>query len=632
MFKFDDRGFPIAQSNLRDGAPLAGVDLLVGAGDCGPGSAKGYVMLSLGPAPVVIPAILGVAAVLIGLGRLRHDVVALLALAVAVWVGAVPAPAALDGFAEPAVAVLALLSVVGGAVRNSGVVDAAAEAIGRSLHWLTARLLMLGVLGTACSALMGSSAAMAAVLPAATQDRWGAGNGKALLLPLAVVCSLGGLVTAVGTVPNLLLDAIVQQGNPRALRLFDFAGTGITVVLAVLAVAAVAWPLQRRAARPPGQGGATAVSVGAYTSEVSVPPGSALVGQTVWTLQGRADGTVAVKAVVREGFRRMQPRPDLVIEGGDVLVLSCEPLVLQKLMARSGLEIVGAVRDLDPERVGVMEAVVTPASSLVGQAPGQAGLDERRLSLLAIGRSGRQPEVRLHRVKVQPGDVLVLQGELASMPGLLAGLGCLPLAGRRLRLARRRQQVLPGLALLAALGLAGSGTVPLVLALLAAAVLLVVSGVVTLDEAYAAVPWPVVVTAGALLPVVWGWGDGGAMTVARAAGGALGAAPDWVLVAGVIGLALLLAPWVTGVVAVLLVAPFAAALAGQTGLRAEGLLVAAAMGASFEVLPLPGRAGLVTLLGPGQTRWRDAGLLGMLFGATLVVVGTAAVLLVWPPR
>lgn len=594
--------------------------------------------------PAAVPAILAVAAVLIAWGRWRHDLVALAALAAAVGGGAVPPAAAFSGFAEPAVAALVLLAVLGGAVRGSGVIEAAAGGLARVLNRPRARLAVLGAFGGLCSAVVGNGAAVPAILAAAGGRRPGRPGGEAgtALLPLAAVCGLGGLATAVGTVPNLLLGAVAGHAGVRGPTLTDFAGTGTTVALAALAVVAVAW-------RPRGRGPATASATipgpdtsaadvaaaytsAAYTSEVSVPAGSPLVGQTVWALEGRADGAVAVKAVVREEFRRLRPRPGLVIEDGDVLVLSCQPGVLEPLMARSGLQIVGAARDLDPERMGIMEAVVTPASALVGRA---AALDGHRVSLLAVGRSGRQPNVRLNRVKVQPGDVLVLQGELASMPGLLAGLGCLPLAGRRLRLARRWQQVLPGLALLAALAVAAAGPVPLVPALLAATVLLVVAGVVTLDEAYAAVPWPAVVMAGALLPLAWAWGDGGAAAVARvlATGAAsFGGVPDWALAGGVVAAALLLAPVVTGVAALMLVAPLAAALAARMGLRADGLLVAAAIGASFEVLPLPGREETAALLAPARARWREAGLLAPLLAATVVAAGAAAVPLVWPLR
>ena len=574
--------------------------------------------------------------VLLGVRRWRPDAAALLSLLAAVALGVVPAAHALDGFADPAVAAIGLLAVAGAAVRGSGVFERVTDPLRPLLRWTTSRILVLGGTAALASAFVSHAAVLQAVLPVAQRaSRRSRQPAAPAVLAVALAALLGGLATAVGTVPNLLVSGARQRLLGQGYGLSDFAFAGVPVAALGLAALCAAWRILPRRG---GGDGAAAPPVEGFTSEVLVPPDSPVVGRTLAELRAGVDGRVQVQAVIREGLRRIPPRAGWPIEPGDVLVLACEPDTLQRLMERAGLLLAaGAVpggapgggTGLDAGGTAVIEAVVTPASRLIGQSAGGSGMEARRISLLGIGRSGGQPAVRLRRVKLRAGDVLVLQGERATLPGALQALGCLPLQERQLRLGRRRQVLAPLAVLAAALAAPAYGVLPLPLALLGAALALVALRAVSPEEAYAAVPWPVLVTVAALLPLSAALSGSGAADLAASALAGAGL-PHAALLAVVLAAGLLLAPLVTGAAAVLTLAPVAAALAVQAGAGPDAFLMAAALGASCEGVALLGRDAVRALMQEAGIRRSDRVRMGAVMALVVLAGGVPALLLAWP--
>ena len=571
----------------------------------------------------VLAAILGVTMALMAWRRWRHDVVAVAALLAAAVAGVVPADGLLSGFADPVVGVFAVLAVLAAGVRNSGALLGPVRGLSPWLGRAGAQVAALGGIGALASAALGSHGGAAAFAPVPAQALRRSGRWPSqATVPVRFAFALGGLATLVGSLPNLVVSGARQRATGAGFGLLDFAPVGGAVAAAGMVLLVAGWRLLPRrtggAAAEPGR-------IERYTSEVHVPPDSPAVGRTLAELERRGDGAVGITAVVREDYRRLAPRPGLQVQADDVLILVSGLDVLQRFTGRLRLRIENAAGDAaaDPERVGVVEAVVAPASRLVGRSCAEAGL-AGRVSLLGIGRREGQALMRLRRVKLQAGDVLVLQGELAAMPPVLAEFGCLLLAERRLRLGRRQQALAPGALLLAALGLAGAGALPLAVALLGAAVLLVLLRTLSLDELYASVDWPAVVMVGALLPVSAALHDTGLAGLAAGwLGGAFAGHPA-ALVGALLAVALAAAPVVGGAVAALVLAPVAVALA--PGGAADPLLMAVALGASCSVLrgalPLPASLGWEA----GHGGWR----LGLPLTALAFAAGLPMILWAWP--
>ena len=571
----------------------------------------------------ILAAVLAAVLVLLAWGRWRHDLVAVAALVAAAACGLVPADGVLAGFANPAIGAFVALLILAAGVRNAGVLLAPVRVLGPWLGRAGVQAPVLGGIAAAAAAVLGSYGAATAFAPVPGQvlRRSGRWPSRAVhAVGLAFV--LGGCVTLVGSLPNLLISAQRRGVAGAGYGLLDFAPVGLPVAAAGLLLLALAW---RLLPRPPADAAPPTARVERYTSEAAVPPDSPAVGRDIAGLEARGDGALQVLAVIREGFRRLAPRPGLHIAAGDVLVLACNLDTLQRFTTRLRLQITPGAEAADPERTGVIEAVVAPGSRLAGRSCAEAGLDART-TLLGIGRSGGAALMRLHRVKLQPGDVLVLQGERTAMPAVLAEFGCLLLAERRLRLGRRQQALAPGLLLAAALALAAAGVLPLVVALLGAAALLVLLRVLSLNEAYASVDWSVVVLAGALLPVAAALdGTGLAALAADGLAGLAGPHPA-AMVAVTLGVSLAAATAVGGVPAALLLGPLAAACALRAGAAPDPFLMAVALGASCPLrasaLPLAAAQGWDG--GPG--RWR----IGLPLALLVILIGPPLILLAWP--
>ena len=253
--------------------------------------------------------------------------------------------------------------------------------------------------------------------------------------------------------------------------------------------------------------------------------GSPYTGRTVAEIEDSAGGEVTVTAVVRDEYRRYVPGGTWAVLPEDVLVVKADPQALEQFISDGKLELVGSKElpevadpeeesherkreaalvppEMDPNRLTVVEAVVTAESRLIGHSAAELQLRERYgVDILAIGRRGRRTMVRLRRVNFQLGDAIVFQGRRATINQTLAELGCLPLAERQLQFGRRRQLVLPVVILGLAMAMGAFRVVPAEIAFVGAAVAIVLLGLLTLNEVYAAIEWPILILIGALIPI-----------------------------------------------------------------------------------------------------------------------------------
>ena len=570
--------------------------------------------------------------VLLAWRRLRTDLIALLSLAVGALAGLVPADGMGTGFTSTPALVIAATAITASALDRSGLLAWPARLGSRRAAPGAAALAGLGVMGAVGAALFGRAGARAALLPPVTG---GPATGR-LRAAVEMACVLGSCVTLVGSVPNLLASELRRRAIGQPFALLAFAPVGGAVCLAGIVLLAVTLG---RAARAEGHPDAAADDDAAdraaagrrYTSEVLAAHGTPVVGRSVAALEAAENGSVRIVGIIREEYRRFDARPDWTIEPGDVLVLDCEPALLQRWMEQYGVELVGGGRPAGGgSQMGVAEAVITPTSVLAGRTEDEARLGDRfGLHLLAIGRNGPGPAGRLRRTKLRAGDVVVLQGRLDPMDAALAALGCLKLAERQLRLGSSRRNALPLLATLVALGCVAAGVVPLWLAMLAS-LLFVSTLFLSSSDVYGAVPWSMIVRVGALLPLSGALADSGA---ANAAASLLAPAAAVAGLAGTVSVALLvsmLAASAVGAVAgVLVLVPVALALAALLPpFAGDALPLAVALGASVDVVFGRDRPVLAASAGdPGSTRWA-----GLLLSALVLVLGTVLIPLVWAGR
>jgi di/tricarboxylate transporter len=591
----------------------------------------------MGADQAVVFAVLAATLGLFAWGRWRYDLVALLALMALLASGVLPFEQAFDGFAHPAVITVAAVLVISRALQNAGMVDLAVRLLGplkgRPLLQLVSQTVIVALL----SAFMNNVGALALMLPVALRQAYRDGYAPAIaLMPLAFGSILGGLVTLIGTPPNLIVSSYRARELGEGYGMFAFAPVGGAVALAGVAfVTLVGWrllPRDRRGAPAPDK----VFDVEEYVTELRVVPDSKLVGAELADVEALADGDVLIVGVVREAGRRLAPRAFERIQADDVLVVEAETSALETLLDASDLTLEEAKHisrtDLGNDEVTVQEVVVAPGSGFDGKTPGSLRLRAaHRVNLLAVARHGKRIEARLADVRFQTGDVLLLQGPSERVAELISDRGLLPLAERDIGVARRRRLVLATALLVAAVTLVTTGLAPAHVAFTGAAVLLTLLGVLQRDEPYKAIDWPVIVLLAALIPVGTALeATGGTALLADgvlALTGGLG--PVGVLVALMV-ITMLLSDVVNNNATAVLMAPLAIDLAQRLEVQLDPLLMAVAIGASCAFLTPIGHQSNTLVLKPGGYRFGDYWRLGLPLEIIIVLVSVPSILVVWP--
>ena len=568
--------------------------------------------------------------------RLRYDLVALAALLVSVIVGVVSPEDAFRGFSDDIVIIVGSALVVSAAVARAGI----AEMLMRHLEpWLKTtgvQIEVLAFLVAVMSAFMKNIGALAILMPIAFQISKRTGQPVSrLLMPMSFAALLGGLMTLIGTSPNIIASRMRAEILGEPFGMFDFMPVGLGLTAAGLLLLVLCYrllPQDRQGAPALGE----AIDIKDYVTEARVKEDSGIAGQPVSELRKHGEQEVTVTAVVRDQ-QSAAPRPDMVLQANDIVVLQGEPAALERVVAGSDLELEGENRTTRTEEttndeIGVIEAVIGPNSLLIGRAAGHLALHDRfNVNLLAVSRSGQRFTERLRDIELRSGDVIVLQGVLASMPGQLRTLGCLPLAARQLRLGSVRHGLIPVAALLAAMVLAGTGTLSVGIAFFGAALLTILLGSLTLREAYETVEWPILVMLGALIPVSDAIRTtGGTDVIAAALSGIAHTLPAYGAVGLMLLAAMLITPFLNNAATVLVMAPIAASFAQKLGYHPDAFLMAVAIGAACDFLTPIGHQCNTLVMGPGGYRFGDYARLGAPLSVLILLLGVPLIMIVWP--
>lgn len=569
-------------------------------------------------------------------GRIRYDVVALVALLVVAIAGLVPEASIFAGFGHPAVITVAAVLVISRGLLNAGVVDLIARWMTKAGQNPVRQLAALMLAVTAASAFMNNVGALALLMPVAIRmARKGGHSPSILLMPLAFGSLLGGLTTLIGTPPNIIIAAFRNDVKGLPFGMFDFTPVGLGVALAGgLFIVLLGWRLVPQRAPKGGSGDLFAVEE--YSTELLVPEDSPLAGRALYDLKQVADADVVVMMLIRDKRRRVAPSGMDRVRAGDVLVVEADPEDLKEFMDAAGLELAGSEKietdEAGSNDVSLMEVVVTPDAPIVNQTARSLNMRWRYgLNLLAVARRGARLRRRLGRIRFQPGDILLLQGPENSLRRALPELGCLPLAERDLQLGKPRRLLLSVGLFGAALALATAGLLSIQLALLGAAVLMVLAGLLSLKEVYASIDWPIIVLLGAMIPV----GEaleltGGAQTIA---GGLLALGqqlPPAVTLGMVMVATMFLSDLVNNAAAAVLMAPIAINVAAGLGVNADPFLMAVAIGASCAFLTPIGHQSNTLVMGPGGYHFGDYWRMGLLLELIILAVGLPLLLLFWP--
>lgn len=606
--------------------------------------------IPLTPEQITIFAIIGGSLVLFIWNRWRYDLVALTALLASVLTGIVPPEKAFTGLADPVVTTVAAILVISAAISRSGFIDWCLSILSGVLERPNLQIIVLVSMVVVLSAFMNNVGALAVFLPITLAFAKKAGRAPSeMLMPLSFGSLLGGLITLIGTPPNILISSIRQDMLGAPYRMFDFAPVGIGVCVVGIVYLAFGWRLIPKARR-----GTTAAedafTLEDYISEVIVAADSPLIGQTVGQVEAQIEEEFSIVGIVHEQQRTLVPSEYALIGAGDTLMVETDPITLKGITDKLKLELAGSKEiegiQLTSDDIHVVEAVIARDSPMIRTTPRRLRLRSRfGVNLLAVRHaaqsSGRTlgrwffgdpaKPVRLGDRRLQEGDVIVLQGHKDTMADTLSALGCLPLAQRNLLLGRDRVAWLPVLVLAGSVALTVSNVLPIAIALLAGVLVIGFLRILRLNEMYAAIDPSVIVLLAAMIPVTSALqSTGGTEIIASVIAEITEGLTPTMMIGSIIVASMLVTPFLNNAATVLLMAPIAGGIATKLGYSPDPFLMAVAIGTSCDFLTPIGHQSNTLVMGPGGYKFNDYWRLGLPLSILVVLTATPLILLVWP--
>ena len=564
----------------------------------------------------------------------RYDVVAGFALMAAVYTGLVPFDQAFHGFSHPAVITVASVLVISQAMQSSGIVTLFLRYLSLFRSNVTSQLAANCGTTALLSAFMNNIGALALMLPITMRDaRKAKRAASSLLMPLSFASLLGGLVTLIGTPPNIIIATFRAEHTGKPFEMFDFTPVGLVVAVAgiIFVVFASRFLLPKRRQNENDN----QFQIARYLTEVTIPHTSQLVDKSVRELELMCEDEATVVAIIRNGRRRLAPGAMEVICTDDVLILQGDSEALQPLfedtsMVHAGAEITDEVWRGSPD-VRIVEAVVMPNSMIDGVAMRSIKMHDRYgVNLLAVARERHPPWARLKHFRFKIGDVLLLQGVKSAIDELCANLGCLTIKNRGIEITPRRSALVTPLVFACGIVATASGLVPVQIAFTSVVGILVLLKAVSLREAYRSIEWPVIVLLGFLIPVGEALQTTGATEqIAMSIVAIADDIPLWTLLAVVMVTSMLLSDLVHNTPTAILMAPVALSLANTFNLPVDALLMAVAIGAASPYLTPIGHQSNTLVLGPGGYNFGDYWRLGLPLDIVIVLTGVPMIILVW---
>ncbi len=570
-------------------------------------------------------------------GRWRYDVVAFAALLAATLAGVIEPAKVFSGFGHPATVTVAMVLIVGRGLQNSGAVDLIARHLLPPLQSPVRHIGLLSIVSGALSAVMNNVGALVLLMPAALQSAEKAKRAASLILmPLSFGSILGGLVTLIGTPPNIIIAVFREELTGAPFTMFDFSPVGGAVALSgILFIALIGWrliPANKKAILSPME----LFDIESYVTETKVGKDSKTVGKTLSELDEAAlQHDAEILAVIRRGQRLGGRRTE--VKAGDFLVIEIGPEKLGGLLETLQLIPAGApkgkkYRFFDAGDRALNEALVAPGSRVIGQTAEALRLPKRfAVNLLGVARQGRPFRGRLRSFRFKVGDVLLLEGDPDRLAEVVVSLGCMPLAGRGLQPPRHHLAWLSISLFATAVVLASFGLIALPVALALAAGLMVVLNIVPPRDIYDSVDWPVIVLLGAMIPVGQAMeAHGVTLLIASTILELFSNFPPVFALAIVLVLTMTLSDIMNNAATAVVMAPVAANMAQQLGVNVDPFLMAVAIGASCAFLTPIGHQNNTLIMGPGGYSFGDYWRLGLPLEILIVAVSLPMLLWIWP--
>ncbi len=579
---------------------------------------------------------LGITLILFVWGKIRYDLVSLLALLFLVICEIVPAVEAFAGFGHPAVITVAAVLIISQALQNSGLVDMIArllEKIGKSL---ILQLAVICLVVAIASSFMNNIGALAIMMPVAIQlARKNGYSPSYILMPIAFASLLGGMTTLIGTPPNIIVATFRADVAGEPFGIFDFTPVGFFVVIAgILFITLIGWRLLPT--RKPQSSAEDLFKIQNYLTEVKITKDSKLQGTKIADIRQITETDILILSLVRNRTQLYAPGPEMELKVNDILLLEAETNDLKKFIDKTNVKLVGGrkfhkrVRGADD--IVIQEAIVQENSPLIGETAVSLRMRSRYgINLLAIARRDKQLHQRIDHVPFKAGDVLLLQGRSINIHDAITSMHCLPLAPRGLTIGKPRRTIFALSIFAMAIIMVIAELLPVQIAFSLVAVLMVLSGNLHLKELYNSIDWPVIVLLGAMIPVGAAFEtSGGAIMITHQIADLGSHFPIWALIGVIMTVTIFFSSLINNAATAVLMAPIGINIARELNVSADPFLMAVAIGASCAFLTPIGHQSNTLVMGPGGYKFSDYWRMGLPLEIIIIVISIPLILIFWP--
>ncbi len=556
--------------------------------------------------------------------RIRLEAVAMLALLALALSGVLSPEEALAGFSDSVVLTLAGLFVVGGALFKTGVANRLGDLLAYHGGTSQTKLLVTIMVGAALlSGFMSSTGTAAILIPAVmgVARRTGLSHSK-LLMPLACGCLIGGMLTLIGTPPNLVVQGALTSAGLTTFGFFSFTPMGLLCLVLSIGYMVVVGVQLLPSNEEPKAAKLTIASeelAGEYDLRhhlfrVRLEIDSALVGKTPADCQARSRfGVNILGRQIRGQDQILKVEANTVLEAGDVLHVHAQRQDAKQFATHFQVKLGHPLADykkVAPDE-GLAELLLYPRSRLLGATLRSSRFEQRfKVKVVSLARMGKLVEENLAGTRLRFGDTLLVTGHLRDLALLTEEVGNFVVVGLpdEVEAASLRLERAPvAIALLVVMMfLMSLKLLPTVIAVMAVAVAALLTGCLDAEDAYRSISWESIVLIAGMLPIATALDKtGGVELIANQLIATLGQFGPTAIMAGLFIVTSIFSQFVSNTATTVLLAPIAIQAGQQVGVGPQAFLMAVAVAASAAFVTPVASPVNTLVLSPGGYRFAD---------------------------
>ena len=561
--------------------------------------------------------ILLIAAALFVSGKVRSDLVAICSL-LALLLAQILTPAeGLSGFSNSTVIMMVGLFIVGGGIFQTGLAKMISSKMMMLAGTSQLRLFLIVVIGTGIiGSVVSNTGTVAVMMPIVVSMAAAAGtSARRLLMPLAFASSMGGMMTLIGTPPNLIVSDTLQNAGYEPLSFFSFLPVGIVTltvgVLGLLPLTKIFLAPKDSGKKKQSSGKSLDDLVGEYGLTHNLfrihikEETSNAIGKSIADLNIYQNYKINVLELRRSSGQNRFVRtvnqqlasPELILKQGDVLYLSGEPHMIAKFAKDYNLRLLDNRTDeiehttsMDFFDIGVAELLFMPTSTMINRKISEIGFRSKfNVNVLGIRRGKDYILSDMANQKVQEGDIMLVQGAWSDIARMKKESDNWVVLGEPLKEAQKvtldHKAPIAAIILIAMIAVMAIDKIPVapVTSVLVAAVLMVVTGCVrSMEAAYKSINWQTIVLFAAMLPMSIALEKTGVSTaIADSMVGWLGGSGPRLMLAGIYAATSIMTIFISNTVTAVLMAPIALQCAMQIGISPVPFMFAVTVAASM---------------------------------------------------